>query len=189
LRCFIAIEMSNEVKSALGILQEELKKYPGDVKWVEPNNIHLTLKFLGNVDEEDTSRIIEIMREVCKRCQPFELRVRGIGIFPNTKSPRVLWAGVEYITIFEGLQRDIENGLMRLGFKQEERGFTPHLTLGRFRSLRGREGLSEIIKLHKDDDFGTTLVKSISLMRSDLSPSGPRYTRIAEVFLIPQNLY
>lgn len=173
--------MPHEVKSALSVLQEEFKKYEADVRWVDPNNIHLTLKFLGNVDEKEILGIINIMREICKRYQPFNLRIGGVGVFPDTKSPRVIWAGVEYNTILEGLWMDIENEMMKIGFKREDRKFTPHLTLGRFRSISGRENLSEIIKLHKDDDFGITLVKSISLMKSDLTPSGPRYSRIAEV--------
>jgi len=181
LRCFIAIEMPHEVKSSLGMLQEELKKYAIDVKWVEPNNIHLTLKFLGNVDEKDVSRIIDVMEAVCKKYQPFNLEIKGISMFPNTKSPRVLWAGVEGSTILKRLQMDIETGLVKIGFKQEDREFTAHLTLGRFRSYG--VNLSEIIKSHKDDNFGIINIKSISLMRSELRPSGPRYSKIAEVFL------
>ncbi len=183
LRCFIAIEMPHEVKSGLSMLQEELKKYEADVRWVEPNNIHLTFKFLGNVAEKEVSGIINVMREICKKHQPFNLRIAGVGIFPNTQSPRVIWAGVEYNTTLEGLNTHIENEMMKIGFQREERRFTPHLTLGRFRSPTIRENLSEIIKSHKDDNFGITPVRSISLMRSELSPSGPRYSRIAEVFL------
>lgn len=186
LRCFIAIELPQGVKSALSRLQEELKKCEADIRWVDPNNIHLTLKFLGNVNEKDISKIINIMTGVCKKYQPFNLEIRGMGMFPNIKSPRVLWVGAEGNNILKGLQTDIEHGMIKIGFEREDREFTAHLTLGRFRSFKGKENILEIIKLHENESFGTINVKSISLMKSDLSHSGARYSRIGEVFLTPQ---
>lgn len=183
MRCFIAIEIPDEVKATLIMLQEELKKCGADVRWIAPDNIHLTLKFLGSVEEKEISRITEIMEHICKRYSPFNLEFKGMGIFPNTKFPRVLWIGVEDNTTLKRLQEDIEKGIAEIGFGQEDREFTAHLTLGRFRASKGKANLLEIVKLHKDNSFCRIEVKSVSLMRSELRPDGARYTKLAEVSL------
>lgn len=173
--------MPADVKSKLGLLEEELKKASADIKWVEHNNIHLTVKFLGSVNEEDISMIVNIMQEICKKYKPFNLEIKGIGMFPVTRHPRVLWVGAEADEVIESLQREIEQGMTKVGIKEEDREFNPHLTLGRFKTTKGKEALLNIIDLHKKDSFGILNVSSIALMRSDLSPSGARYSRVAEV--------
>ena len=183
MRCFIAIELPPAVKSALGSLLEELKKSPADIRWVNPNNIHLTLKFLGNVNEKNIPGVINIMDAACKQYQPLTLELKGLGIFPDINRPRILWIGAEGNSVLKGLQRDIEYGMAKIGFEREDRKFTAHLTLGRFRSLRGKEDILEKIKLRGNVSLGAINVSSISLMKSDLSPEGSRYARIAEVFL------
>lgn len=183
LRCFIAIEMPETVKSVLSEIEEGLKKSKADVKWVKPDNIHLTLKFLGNIKEENTEKIIKIMGKTCSHYNPFNLEIKGVGMFPYIKSPRVLWVGIESNDVLKTLQEEIDNGMASIGFEREDKKFTPHLTLGRFRSSTGKEGLMEIIKLHEKDSFGIINVKSISLIRSDLNPEGARYSKIAEVSL------
>ncbi|MBI5194770.1 MAG: RNA 2',3'-cyclic phosphodiesterase [Nitrospirae bacterium] len=183
IRCFIAIELSHEIKSALRSLQDKFKKFGADVRWVHPDNIHLTLKFLGSVNEKDTLKVINSMTDVCKKYPAFILEIKGIGIFPNINSPRVLWVGAEGDGILKGLQKDIEHGMEKIGVEQKDRKFTAHLTLGRFRSLTGKENLLKQIKLHENDSFGAIDIKSLSLMNSELHPSGSRYTRLAEVLL------
>jgi len=181
LRSFIAIELPEAVKSALTILQHDLKKCGADIRWVKPGNIHLTLKFLGDIDEKNIGNIVKQMEGACAAYPFFDLAISGIGVFPHLKSPRVLWAGIQSVDILEELHRAIDHGMASLGFKPEGRKFAPHLTLGRFRSLKGREALIEKIELHKNDQFGLIDVRSILLMRSDLSPAGAQYSRIAEV--------
>ncbi len=183
MRCFIAIELSHEIKSALRSIQDEFKKCGADVRWVHPDNIHLTLKFIGSAREEDTQKIISLMTDACKKYQTFTLEIKGTGIFPNINSPRVLWVGAEGDGILKGLQKDIEHGMGEIGFEPEDRKFTAHLTLGRFRSLTGKENLLKQIKLHENYSFGTIDIKSLSLMKSELHPSGSRYTKLAEVLL------
>jgi len=183
LRCFIAIEMPDDIKTKLGMLQEELKRSGADIKWVEHNNIHLTVKFLGSVGEKDIPQIVNIMQEICKKYKPFDLEIKGIGMFPVTRHPRLLWVGAEADEVIGNLQREIEQGMTKVGIKEEDREFTPHLTLGRFKTTKGKESLLSIIDLHKKDSFGILNVSSIALMRSDLSPSGARYSRVAEVAL------
>ncbi|MBI5026951.1 MAG: RNA 2',3'-cyclic phosphodiesterase [Nitrospirae bacterium] len=183
LRCFIAVELPETVKIALNNLQEELKKTEADVKWVRPDGMHLTLKFLGYVEEENIKEIVNTMDRICREYPPFNLEVRGAGMFPNIRAPRVLWVSVEGNNILAGLQAAIEKEMASLGFEKEDRPFTAHLTLGRVKSFRGRERLIEVMQLHKEDIFGFMEVKSISLMKSDLRPTGAQYTRLAELTL------
>lgn len=183
MRSFIAIDIPAKEKSTLARIQEELKGCGADVRWVNPDNLHLTMKFLGDIKDNDIDRILEILRGVCNQYSTFRFQIRGIDTFPNRRSPRVLWVGVSSNNTLARLQADIEEGMASIGFKREEREFSPHLTIGRFRSPVGKEGLLDRIKAHENNDFGSVEVKAIYLMRSDLSPEGARYTRIAEINL------
>lgn len=183
MRCFIAIELSHEIKSALRSIQDEFKKCGADVRWVHPDSIHLTLKFMESVNDKDTPKIISLMTDACKKYQAFTLALKGIGIFPNINSPKVLWVGAEGNGILNGIQKDIEHDMEKIGFERENRKFTAHFTLGRFRSLTGKATILEQIKLHENDSFGTIDVRSLSLIKSELHPSGSRYTKLAEVVL------
>jgi 2'-5' RNA ligase len=183
LRCFIAIELPDSVKSSLSRLQDELKKCNADIRWVNPGNVHLTLKFLGNIKEEMLQTIINGIEKVCRSRNPFNLEIKGIGMFPNAKSPRVLWLDVENNSLIMSLQADIEKEMGKAGFKQEERKFKAHLTIGRFRSSSGREDIFKAVSAHEKDSFGIINVNSMSLMKSDLNPDGARHTMIAEILL------
>ncbi len=187
MRSFIAIELSETVKSALAELQKELKGSRADIRWIKPENIHLTLKFLGNVDEKITVETERIIKEICKKHNMFTLEVKGISTFPGMKSPRVLWIGINSNDVLTKIQKDIEDGTASLGIERENRRFTPHLTLGRFRSAMGKENLIDKIELHKNESFGLIEAKSISLIRSDLKPAGAQYTKISEIFLGKHN--
>lgn len=182
MRCFIAIELPEAVKSTLSGIEEELKKSRADVRWVKPDNVHLTLKFFGNIEDKKTEKIIEIMENICSQYAPFAIEIKGMGTFPNIKSPRVLWVGIEGNDTLKTLQEEIENKMESIGFEREDRAFTAHLTLGRFRTSIEKEGLLKAVKLHEKDTFvGTINVQSLSLIRSDLHPEGARYTKIIEV--------
>lgn len=181
MRSFIAIELPEAVISALSEFQQELKKCGADVRWVRPQNIHLTLKFLGTVDDKDSGRIKEAIEGTSKNFSYFDLHIKGTGVFPNMNNPRVLWIGVSVNETLGGLQKTIEDAMASLGFEKENRKFAPHLTLGRFRSSYGKESLLEKIELNSDREFGHIPVMMICLMKSDLSPAGAKYTRIAEI--------
>jgi len=181
LRSFIAIELDETVKSALAELQQEFKEYRADVKWVKPDNIHLTLKFLGNIKEESAEKIIKIMEKVCGQYNPFNLNIKGVGMFPNLRAPRVLWIGIENKEVIKPLQKEIDYGMESIGFQRDNKNFKPHLTLCRFRSSIGKNGLLQAVKPHERDSLGTITVKYITFMRSDLNPAGAQYTKIAEV--------
>ncbi len=184
LRSFIAIELPETVKSALSELQGELKKCGADVRWVKPDNIHLTLKFLGDVEENIVEGIIDSLKGTCGKHSTFSLELSGIGVFPNKKSPRVLWVGLTGSKILPIIQQEIDTGMATLGFKQEKRRFAPHLTLGRFKSSSGKKELADKMNLDMNTAFGLIEVNSVSLMRSDLGPAGAKHTTIAKIDLI-----
>jgi 2'-5' RNA ligase len=182
LRSFIAIELPETVKSAFVELQGELKKTGADIRWVKPKNIHLTLKFLGNT-EESTDSIVDVIKGTCSRFEPVTLEIRGVGVFPNVKSPRVIWAGMNCNTALAEIRISIEEGLFSLGFERDSRKFSPHLTLGRFRSSQARRPLMDKIELLKDKSYGMIHAETVVLMKSDLAPGGAQYTRLAEISL------
>jgi len=183
LRSFIAIELPEAVKSALSEFQQELNKCGADVRWVNPLNVHLTLKFLGEINEKDVCRIIKAVEGTCRKYTSFYLEIAGAGVFPNKRSPRVLWVGINGNGTFTALQQEIEDTMAFMGFEKENRKFVPHLTLGRFRSLIGKEALLDKIELHQATKFGAIDVKTVSFMKSDLGPAGAKHTRVAEIFL------
>lgn len=183
MRSFIAIELPERVKSALTELQRELKQCKADIRWVKSDSIHLTLKFLGDIDDKIIDRIVEATKAACIGYGRFDLETRGVGMFPDARAPRVLWVGISDNDSLTGLQKSIEDDLAELGFSLEKRRFRPHLTLGRFRSSFGKEGLYDKIEENKDISLGLIEVKSIFLIKSELTPSGAEYTKIAGIDL------
>lgn len=181
MRSFIAIELPDTVKSALLSLQHELKACGADVRWSRPEGIHLTLKFLGNIEERLVDGIVETLKGTCRKFQAFNCEVRGIGVFPGARAPRVLWAGVADHDVLSLIHQDIDIGMSLLGFERESRKFTAHLTLGRFRTSGGKMALLDRMEAYKELSLGIIDVNHISLMRSDLGPGGAKYTRIAEI--------
>lgn len=180
MRSFIAIELPETLKKALAEFQQELEKCGADVRWVRPDNIHLTLKFLGNIEEDKADIIAEKIKGTCKGQPGFELAISGAGVFPGKRSPRVLWAGIVLNDNIMTLQEGIEEAMASLGFEREKRRFSPHLTLGRFRSSRGKQAVLDKMDAYTENIFGLMDVKSVLLMSSELSPGGAKYTKIAE---------
>ncbi len=181
MRSFIAIDLNSPVRESLAELQKELEKCGADVRWVKPENIHLTLKFLGDIGEQTIDSIANTVERCCRRLNAFDLEISGVGVFPAIRSPRVLWAGISGGETPKELQREIEDGAASLGFKRENRRFVPHLTIGRFRSSGGKRTLTDKIEQHKNNKFGSVKVDSVIIMRSDLGPKGAKYTKIAEI--------
>lgn len=168
------------MKSSLEGIQQSLKKSGADVRWVKTDNIHLTLKFLGDIEEKRVRDIIQVLKGACSNHKVFSIEISGMGTFPANKSPRVLWAGINDKGELIQLQSEIEKGMASLGFDPEKRAFSPHLTVGRFRSSRSRSTLLEKVVMIKHDSFGLFDVRFIYLIKSDLKPSGAVYSRIAE---------
>lgn len=184
IRSFIAIELPPELKEWLTCLEDKLqvRQYPF-VKWINPENIHLTLKFLGDVPSTSLPRITEAMSRICQQASPLNLQVGDLGSFPNWQRPQIVWVGIgQEIDKLAALQRNIDAALSPLGFPPESRSFSPHLTLGRVReqtSPGDRQRLSKWVCSHKFEDRLSFEVKAISLMRSQLTPDGAIYHQIS----------
>ena len=188
-RAFIAIELPEELKLALVQLQTELKSARQSfVKWVVPEGIHLTLKFLGNIATDNVSEIIKAINQASKGIPPFRVETTDLGVFPNLRKPRVLWLGIDgNLNTLINLQKHIDDVMEPMGFLPERRAFTPHLTLARIRenaSLQDRREFSELIDRTHADIKCKIEVNSISLMKSQLLSGGAVYTCLDEVKLV-----
>lgn len=176
LRLFIAIDIPERIKREVGDVIGIFKKYETDVKWIEPENFHLTLKFLGSTAESLAERIRDALLPVVSAHKPFPLHLRSTGIFPNEKYPRVIWIGIVDSDPLKTLRNDIERTLTLLGFEGEEKHYHPHLTLGRVRDRKGTISLMNEVKRLHDKDFGEFQVDTVNLMKSELRPKGAQYT-------------
>ncbi len=188
IRSFIAIELSGELKQALASLQDKLKEGSRTpVRWVDPNSIHLTLKFLGNIDVSMTSDIIKVLEGAALGVPPFQLELSRLGVFPNPRRVQVVWVGMAgEVERLDRLQKNIEAGLKPLGFAAESRPFRPHLTLGRVRDRarpEEREDLGRLIASMTSNSGGKLNVKAVNLMKSQLTREGPVYSRLSAVEL------
>jgi len=184
IRSFLAIEIPRIILKKIEEVQEDLKLSQADVRWVNPEKIHLTLKFFGNIDESKIESIVKSIERPIRTTSPFSLKVRGVGAFPHLKNPRVIWVGlVDEKEVSAYFQKQLEEELEKIGFEREERAFHPHLTLGRMKSSKGRSELAGRMERHKEEEFGDFQVERIILFKSDLRPSGPIYTPLREVKL------
>lgn len=187
LRLFWAINLPPPLKARLAAVQERLKGIDADVKWVEEENFHLTLQFLGNVAAAKLSTLTENMQKILTGFPSFQLQLGGVGFFPNHRRPRVLWAGVaDGLSALQQLQERVQKANLLSGFPAEERDFRPHLTLARLRSDRGLNALLAAVKELSGEatHLGEFSVTSVDLMQSELSRRGPTYTLITPVKLI-----
>ncbi len=180
-RGFIAIDIT--ATSQILTFENEIAKTGADVKLVEPENIHITLKFLGDTDETYIEGIEQAMKESVRGIEPFPIQLRGTGVFPNQKYMKVLWVGIIDNGRIEPIARSIDSSLASLGFKKEARGFSPHLTVGRVRTARNKDKLLPILQQYIEEEFTTQEVQSIVLKKSELTPKGPIYTTVREVRL------
>jgi 2'-5' RNA ligase len=184
IRSFLAIELPVTVQTKIGEIERELESTSADVRWANPEKIHLTLKFFGNIEESKIDSIVAAIKGPTGRAQPFQLNVRGTGAFPNLKNPRVIWIGlVEGDGILIPLQKEMDASLEKIGFQPEGRPFRPHLTLGRVKSNRGKEELMRRVEKYREEEIGNFQVEKVILFKSDLTPAGPIYTPLREVRL------
>lgn len=180
MRTFIGVNISNEIKMELSRIQNVLKEMNLDVKWVKPENMHITLKFLGEIQKEKIKILQNDLTSVANRFKPFEINISGLGTFPDLRRPRVIWIGIDRggselkkMAIF------IENNLANIGLAKEDKKFSAHLTLGRVRTTRNIERLKD--KVEKLDIRPLScVVDRFILFRSTLTQQGPIYTSIFE---------
>jgi len=173
LRAFIAVEIGP--LEELVIFLDEIRDTGADIKLVEPENIHITLKFLGDIDEGTVPEISNIIRDASLDLKPFTLKLLDTGAFPNLNYIKVLWVGLEDPGPLPVLAKVLDDKLHQLGFNKEKRGFKPHVTIGRVKSRKNKEALKKILINSQNRDFGKIDVKSICLKKSILSSKGPTY--------------
>lgn len=186
IRCFISVELPDEIKKNIDEKTKALRGSGADVKWVLAENLHITLKFLGKTPE---ARLPEIEDKLTEALSPhicFSTDLVSAGVFPNVRHPRVIWIGLRDLDNMVRLKGDVEMALTAIGFEAEERQFKPHLTLGRVRSLRGRDALIRELDSLKGVAFGRIEVKNISIMKSELNPGGPEYFRLNDIALMTE---
>jgi RNA 2',3'-cyclic 3'-phosphodiesterase len=177
-RLFVALDLPDNVRRALGDLMARLKPECRGARWVRPEGMHLTLKFIGETSPQKIDSIRCALAAV-RSDRPIEMHFRGLGFFPNERRPRVAWCGVEASPNLARLAADVDSALAPLGIAAETRAFVPHLTLARFNSHQGLEKLVRAAADLKSYDFGSVSNSEFYLYESFLKPSGAEYKRLA----------
>lgn len=181
LRCFIAIEIPETIKKSVADTIDNLKKTGSDVKWVSGENIHITLQFLGETEESLIPDIKSALYKILAPYSSFYIKIADIGCFPSGKRPRVIWVGMAESKTLINLYEDISSEMVKFGYKKEDRGFTPHVTIGRVKSNRNMGELLNRLEEFKVADFSDFEVQNIKLMKSELKPSGAKHYCLAEI--------
>jgi 2'-5' RNA ligase len=178
-RAFVAIRLAHDVDDAIARFQAELRPLGGDISWPAPANFHLTLRFLGNrVAPGKVENVIFGLRPIAAATAAMMVRARGAGAFPSLNRPRVIWVGLAAEALLEAAAK-VEALCVGCGLEPEKRRFTPHLTIGRVRSPSRNPRMREALEAAAERDFGGSMVASITVYRSRLSPRGATYEALA----------
>jgi RNA 2',3'-cyclic 3'-phosphodiesterase len=183
-RIFIAIkvEPSERLLSLVSTLRSALKDEP--IKWTSMGNIHITLAFLGDTDEDKISGIEDMLKEKCGGTGTFELVLSGTGVFRNPEDPRIIWTGIGPSANLTHLNIDVMNGLKEMGIKMEDRPYNPHLTIGRIKHLKDRDLLKSLIERFHNSEIQIVPVNEVILYESILKQTGPVYTPLYRINLL-----
>jgi RNA 2',3'-cyclic 3'-phosphodiesterase len=176
IRCFIAFKIPG--LEPLRRVLKELSAMGRALKAVDPDNLHVTLKFLGNTDVNQLADIRALLERATQAQKACDLTIARLGVFPHAQRPNVVWAGLEGADVLTALATELETGLEPYGFPRENRPFVPHLTLARVKA-RPPESLRELLSRHATTEFGTARVEHVELIRSEPGPDGSRYTDLA----------
>ncbi|MBI3822793.1 MAG: RNA 2',3'-cyclic phosphodiesterase [Planctomycetes bacterium] len=178
IRTFLGIDVGEAIRDRLVSLQQELTAVAEDVKWVEPENLHITLLFLGEVAQRETLDICRAAQKAVAKMPAFSISVEGAGCFPNPRRPRTLWVGVGEGADEVGAVHDaIEAPLLDMGsYRRETRAYVPHVTLGRVKGDQPTDALAKELAKHRTWSAGTITVHEVHVMSSELTPAGPVYT-------------
>ena len=179
IRSFLAFELPPDIKSIVERVSREVRTSPLEASWGKPENIHLTVVFLGNIETEEIEAVGETVKGVCMGYRPFQISLKPMGCFPNSRNPRVLWLGLDGDLERMSRFRDgLQHGLKSFGIKEEERPFRPHLTLGRFRKPARMEAqLNHLMSCYRDLTSPVCSLHELILFKSDLKPGGAVYTK------------
>ena len=183
IRAFVAVSLSAAVRGSVDTLIRTLRQEIDGVQWVDTQNLHLTLKFLGDVPMNELHRIIAAVQRGAEAVETFDLEFCGCGVFPNPEQPRTLWIGCDRgsdkLTV---CAMTIENELFKLGFPKENRRFSPHLTIGRTkRNGRLTDGVSRFLTEYAQQSFGSSGVDEVIVYSSELTRGGPIYDELATI--------
>ncbi|KPL02733.1 MAG: hypothetical protein AMJ73_08350 [candidate division Zixibacteria bacterium SM1_73] len=184
MRTFIAVELPEQIKKQIEVLQVPLKKTNAFVSWVKPGNIHITLKFLGEVPEEKIDEVFSATELALKGAKSFKMNLKGMGAFPDFRRPRVIWIGTgKGGEELSDMANKIEDEMEKIGYPKEKRKFSPHFTIGRVKSPKNIEKLVELVK---SADFETEdiEVNEVTVMKSQLHPAGAIYTPLKKIPLL-----
>jgi 2'-5' RNA ligase len=181
-RTFIALEIKENIKKLLAGIQQKIGSETCGIKWVKPKNMHLTLKFIGPTREDKIEDISDILINVAGNLNSFNVSVSGLGAFPGSNNPKVIWAGLKADEALFKLQKDIDISLESLGFAKRKRPFSPHLTIGRVRDSRAKKKLRDAFEQTRTEP-GSFEAENITFYKSDLMPEGPIYTELKSVKL------
>lgn len=186
IRVFIAVDLPPAIQESVEKQTAPLRRTLGDdlIRWVPAQNMHLTLKFIGNIAASHLDFLKQMLTQSVNSQRQFDLQIGGIGSFPNLKRPRVLWVGIHAPADLTSLQKNVEAGAVRLGYEKEERGFSPHLTLGRVRQNVSAADLQRIRSALENTQIGrigTATIEAVHLYKSDLHADGSIYTKLLSV--------
>jgi 2'-5' RNA ligase len=184
LRAFIGIPLPPALQQQIRTAQQSWQIVAPDIRWTKVENLHLTLRFLGEITESQIDPIYHCMQQAATGISPFTLTIEGMGVFPNLSRPRVLWLGIgEEKEVFQTLYTALDTCLQSLGLPSEDRSYTPHLTLARLKSLYRKPELQRLIEQSRQYSFDSMTVHHIDLIRSQLHPKGAVYTQLRTVIL------
>ncbi|MBN2108238.1 MAG: RNA 2',3'-cyclic phosphodiesterase [Deltaproteobacteria bacterium] len=184
IRTFIALELPAGLKAVLARMQKTFMQRSAGVKWVRPESIHLTLKFLGATSMEQVDRVCGVLDHLTRNVEPFPFDVTGLGAFPNSRNPKVIWAGMQVEGRLKAFHQELETALAAVGFAAEDRAFAPHLTLGRLRDGLARKDVAGLIEQFSSEQFGRFEGDHIIFFKSELKPSGPVYMALKDITLL-----
>jgi len=180
MRAFIAVELPEGVRQALGQMQRELAVARADVKWVEQENLHVTMRFLGEITEEQRQAVERLLTRIAAHTPPIQVRLSELGAFPSVASPRIIWVGIEMgHEVLAAIASELAEGLVSLEIPPEERPFTAHVTLGRVRSPKNQGQLTTQLRELNWKSPQPFCAEGLTLFQSTLSASGPIYTALA----------
>ena len=181
-RTFIAIELPGRVLASIQEVQNYLKMFGFNIRWIRPDNIHLTLKFLGNIKAEDVEKVGRAISTAAGGVKPFSLEAKGLGVFPDIRRPRVLWVGIAgETTPLNELHKALADALWQMGFPKENRPFRGHLTIGRVKGKIDSKQMLNALKRENATISDPFSVQYLYLFKSDLKPTGAEYTKLIQV--------
>jgi RNA 2',3'-cyclic 3'-phosphodiesterase len=186
MRTFIAVELPDDIRERIGTYIEAIEAGISGVKWVAPENLHLTIKFLGEIEPADVERLSHCVEQVAKECRSFTMGLSGIGFFPTEKHPKVIWIGADggedaLLDLYQEMERCLED----IGYDREAKTFSPHLTIGRVK----RDKKITIPGNLTDFEQVSFRVETIAIMKSTLTPEGPIYEKLSECMLGPEEVF